>query len=468
MSHPTTCKTASAVLAERISGTVHVRRARRRWGGRLAVAALLASVLVTSTAAAPAAGSAVGQTSEFIGTCLGSPTLPCSATAGQTYANLTLGKDTPGGNDSEAAVEAVLAHVVGPPVDVAPLARDLTADGERGDFDLTLDQLTGGTGLNWSYRGPAQNLAYLSIKAGNGFAVFGIAGRTSGRVNLADLTGGHGVSHVGFWTTSISKAAPVLAKRLHGGGFFGNSRLGKIENGTVPCVDATTAEPAQCAFNKHATSTGLLGGLLCPLLDTLGIVQCPPAKSGSWLESPNGDYALTGQGISLQGKPGGGYVIAAKINPNGTVPALEPSGRDSAGTPVGSELAAACTIETIGSRSNANPALRLENYATLQVPTSDNPHPDGAALTSATSEGVFYYPGRGAGFNDRNGTERDEFDRYLPRSSACHRGWNAASSSEFPAAKRPLNTSYYPQRVLPKTPIAWRAVHPTLAIANEN
>ncbi len=457
MSHPTTCKTASAVLAERISGTVHVRRARRRWGGRLAVAALVASVLVMSAAvAAPAAGGAVGQASQFTGTCLASPILPCSASAGQTYANLTL----PGGNDSEAAVEAVLAHVVGPPVDVAPLARDLTADAERGDFDLTLDQLTGGTGLNWSYRGPAQNLAYLSIKAGNGFAVFGIAGRISGRVNLADLTGGHGVSHVGFWTTSISKAAPVLAKRLHGGGFFGNSRLGKIKNGKVPCVNATTAEPAQCAFNKRARST-LVGGLLCPLLDTLGIVQCPSARSGSWLESPLGDYALTGQGISLQGEPGGAYVIAAKINPNGTVPALEPSGRDSAGTPVGSELANACTVETIGSTSNANPALRLENYATLQVPTSDNPHPDG-------SDGVFYYTGRGAGLNDTNGTERDEFDRYLPRSGACHRGWNAASSTEFPAAKRPLTTSYPPYRVRPNTPIAWRAVHPTIAIANEN
>ena len=461
MTHQPTCKTVLAMLAQRSSGTPHVRRARRRWGGRLAVAALVASVLVAGTAAA-------AQASEFTGTCLASPTLPCSAAAGQTYTNLTMGKDTAGGSDSEAAVEAVLAHVVGPPVDVAPLATDLTAHTDLGDFDLTLDQLTSGTGLDWSYRGPAQNLAYLTVKAGNGFAVFGIAGRTSGSVNLADLTGGHGVSHVGFWTTSISKAAPVLAKRLHGKGFFGNSRLGKIENGKVPCVDATTAKPARCAFTKRARSTGLLGGLLCPLLDTLGIVRCPPAKSGSWLESPNGDYALTGQGISLQGKPGGGYVIAAKISPNGTVPVLEPSGRDSAGTPVGSELAGACTIETIGSRSNANPALRLENYATLQVPTSDHPHPDGAARTSSTPDGVFRYTGRGAGLNDRNGTERDEFDRYLPRSSACHRGWNAASSTEFPAAKRPLNTAYYPQRVLPKTPIAWRAVHPTLAIANEN
>jgi hypothetical protein len=415
-----------------------------------------------------AAGSPGAQASEFTGTCLASPSLPCSAAAGQTYANLTLGTDTPGGNDSEAAVEAVLAHVLGPPVDVTPLATDLTTGTHLGDFNLTPNLPTGGLGLDWSYRGPAQNLAYLTVKAGNGFAVFGIAGRTSGSVNLADLTGGHGVSHVGFWTTSISKAAPVLAKRLHGEGFFGNSRLGKIENGKVPCVDVTTAAPAECAFNKRPRSTGLLGGLLCPLLETLGIAQCPPAKSGSWLESPSGDYALTGQGISLEGEPGGGYVIAAKINPNGTVPALEPSGRDSAGTPVGSELAGACTVETIGSTSNANPALRLENYATLQVPTSDNPHPDGAQLTSSTSDGVFYYTGKGAGLNDKNGTERDQFDRYLPGSQYCHRGWNASSATEFAAAKRPRNTAYYPLRVIPKSPIAWRAVAPTLAIANPN
>jgi hypothetical protein len=89
-----------------------------------------------------------------------------------------------------------------------------------------------------------------------------------------------------------------------------------------------------------------------------------------------------------------------------------------------------------------------------------------AVAVRSTPDGVYYYTGKGARLNDKNGTERDQFDHYLPRSSACHRGWNAGSSAEFPAAKRPRTTGYYPLRVVPNSPIAWRAVTP-LPIANE-
>ena len=118
-------------------------------------------------------------------------------------------------------MEAVLAHVLGPPVDVAPLAASLTADSS--EFDFRPNQLTGGESFGWSYRGLAENLAYLTVKADNVFTVFGIAGHWSGSVNLAELTGGDDISHVGFWTTSVSKTAPVAPKRLHGQGCFGNS-----------------------------------------------------------------------------------------------------------------------------------------------------------------------------------------------------------------------------------------------------
>lgn len=418
-----------------------------------------------------AAGGPAAQASEFTGTCLASPSLPCSAAAGQTYTNLTLGIDTPGGNDSEAAVEAVLAHVLGPPVDVTPLATDLTAGTHLGDFNLTPDLPAGGLGLDWSYRGPAQNLAYLTVKAGNGFAVFGVAGKTSGTVNLADLTGGHGVSHVGFWTTSISKAAPVAAKRLHGEGFFGNSRLGKIENGKVPCLHVETAERAQCAFNKRARNTGLLGGLVCPLLDILGLAQCPPAKSGSWLESPGGDYALTGQSVSLQGEPGGPYVIAAKLNPNGTVPALEPAGHDTAGTVYGQELARSCMVETMNTAADAmdakSPGYRIINYASSEVGTTTNPHPDGARLTRSTPDGVFYYRGDGAALNDNSGTERNKDGVYYTTTDRCH--VVISNGADVPGAKRP--SVYYPAgsstlQVNVRSSIRWRPVASSVSIAN--
>lgn len=385
----------------------------------------------------------VAQASDFTGTCLESPNLACSATPGQTYNGVTLGVHTPGGNDSEAAVEAVLSHVIGPPADVAPAATGLT--GDSGDFDVTPNRVTDGTSFAWTYRGTDEHLAYLTVKAGNGFAVFGIAGRTSGTVDLAGLTGGHDISHIGFWTTNLLGVTPVPARKLHGDGFFGNTRLAKIDNGTVACLHVETTEPTTCTFTKRGN------------------------KSGAWLESPRGDYARMGQAVTLDGKPGGNYVIASKINTDGTVPALEPTGHDMAGTPLGMELAGSCVAEDWNVPTNRT-GYQMDNWATLEVHTGKaSPYDTGATLirtyeyTSSSGSGTVYvYKGEGAGFNDPNGTERGQHGYYLNTTHSCHVG--LSGGYEVMAAKRPA-TKGYPARVDPLSPTVWRPVS-SLKIAN--
>ncbi len=239
-----------------------------------------------------------------------------------------------------------------------------------------------------------------------------------------------------------SKTAPLAAKRLHGGGFFGNSRVGKIENGKVPCLHVETAERAQCAFDKRAN------------------------KSGSWLESPDGDYALTGRSTSLDGKPGGRYVIAAEVNPDGTVPALEPSGRDSAGTVYGQELAASCEVETLNTAADAadktTPGYRIVNYASREVGTISNPHPDAAKRTRSTPDGVFYYIGEGAALNDNAGAERNKEGVYYTTKDRCHRV--ISNGAEAPGAKRPSTNADNTVNV--KSSIRWRPANPAASIGN--
>jgi hypothetical protein len=233
-----------------------------------------------------------------------------------------------------------------------------------------------------------------------------------------------------------SKTKPVPAKRLHGEGFLGNSRVGKVENGKVPCLHVETAERAACAFDKRAN------------------------KSGSWLESADGDYALTGQSTSLDGEPGGRYVIAAEINPDGTVPALEPSGRDSAGTAYEQELVQECTIETMNTSVDAmdktTPGYRVINYISGEIGTISNPHPDSAPLVRKTPDGVFYYTGEGAALNDNNGMERNREGVYYRSEDRCHRV--ISNNAEAPGSKRPTTDAY--NRWTVKSSIRWRPANP--------
>jgi hypothetical protein len=405
------------------------RRGGRRWLSIAPIVAVLIAVTV------PSGGVVRGSDATVAGSCLDTPSVPCSASAGQTYGALTLGAD---GNDDESSVEAVLSQVVGPGADVAALARGVTSD--SGDLDFTPDTVTGGQRFDWSYHGPAQNVAYLTIKAGTGFAVVGIAGTTSGSVDVTTLLGGHDISHVSLWATTTSQTEPVVAKVLHGKDFLGNSRLAKIDNGTVPCLHVETAAAARCVFTR---------------------------TSGSWLDSGKGRFAKVGQAITLDGKPGGEYVVAAKINPDGTVPALDPAGHDDEGVPAGTELAAACVVETMSSPYNVT-GQRLVNYATREVGTSSYPHPDGAQLTREEWNGavwIYYYIGQGAGLNDVNGTERDQNGIYLPESVHCHIIWQ--NGYEVFGAKRPSTKSYpAPGVVWTTTALIWRPVNEAVQIAN--
>lgn len=401
------------------------------------LARISAALAASATAVVAPAGFANGATSEgFVGTCIEAAELPCSASAGQTYDGMVIGAD---GNDKEPAVEAVLSDVVGPAADVTALAHGLTRS--SGDVQFTPDDVTRAQSFDWSYTGDAANLAYLTVKAANGFAVFGVAGTREGSIDVAGLLGGHDISHVSVWVTNVSQTDPIKPTRLHGKDFLGNMRLSKIDDWTVPCLHVETAEPATCEFTR---------------------------RSGQWLESKKGRFAVAGQAITLDGKSGGDYVTASKIGPEGAVPALEPTGNDSAGTVSdGQELTYGAVVETALSPNNAT-GQPLVNYATLEVCTSSYPHPDGTPLAGYYWNGsnyVFCYIGEGAGLNDKNGTERDYYGVYYTEPERCHVIWR--DGYEAPAAKRPATNPYpYPGTVDVNSPLVWRPVS-SLTIANE-
>lgn len=232
-----------------------------------------------------------------------------------------------------------------------------------------------------------------------------------------------------------SKCEPVDVEAFYGEktSFYGNARLALITNGTVPCVHVDKGSPATCKFTP---------------------------SSGPYVKGKAGAFARTGENIGLDGKPGGEFVIAAKVNEkNGTVPCIAPSGKDTAGTPVGVELAGACVIETLNAAANAT-GIPVVSYASLEVCTSSTPHPDGAGLSSIRSVGatkVYCYKGDGAGLNDLNGTEVDSTGTYYGGASRCHVLWS--NGYEVPAAKRPSTKNLpAPGTIVTTTPIAWRPV----------
>lgn len=368
---------------------------------------LAATVLLVATADPPVPAAATAQG------CATTPTLPCTGP----------------GSDTPSAVEEALLLVLGPPVGATALSGELTT----GTADFSVDRA--GPQLRWAYRGPAQNLAFLTVRSTTGgFAVFGIAGRDAGTVSLSGLIGGE-VAHARFWTTLYSRTAPVVATALHGPGFLGNVRLGRIEDGRVPCLHRETMAVARCAFTS---------------------------SSGSWLVSTDGTYARTGQAIGLDGTPGGEYAVAARINEDGTVPALAPAGHDTAGTPAGVQLAGACVVEEALASWNAI-GQPLVNHATLEVGTISYPHPDGPAPVRRV-DGVSYYIGDGAALNDRYGTERDRYGTYLSGAERCHVLWT--SGYEQPAAKRPATKPWpAPGTVDTKSSLRWRGVT-NLTVAN--
>ncbi|MCA8929939.1 MAG: hypothetical protein KDC18_17910 [Alphaproteobacteria bacterium] len=108
-----------------------------------------------------------------------------------------------GPNDKEADVEAALNHVLGRYVDLTSVSGELNRSSSNG-FTLTPTSGHGQlTAFDWSYAGSA-TLAYLSIKAGDAFAIFDINGQIAGSAGtdnlLVDKKGKPvNIAHVSFW-----------------------------------------------------------------------------------------------------------------------------------------------------------------------------------------------------------------------------------------------------------------------------
>lgn len=234
-----------------------------------------------------------------------------------------------------------------------------------------------------------------------------------------------------------STCSPKAVHKVHAKNndvVFGNARLSRIEEGKVACLHVDDASKAECVFKR---------------------------TSGIWVETADGAFALAGQAISLEGKPGGEYVVASQVDPGRTVPCIDPTARDTVGTAIGQDLVFACATETLNSATNAT-GLPLVNYATREVCTSSFPHPDGAIFTRMNGES-YCYIGAGAALNDRGGTERDVTGTYLPDPEYCH--VMITGGYEVPAAKRPATGGGYPVKLNIKTPILWRPVA-SIPVAN--
>lgn len=130
--------------------------------------------------------------------------LPCSdagATLPCTVGPFEFGTGA-SGNDSEAAVEAALALVLGTPTDIMEVDK---LDGDGGDFDFDPDDITGDFSFDWWYSG-SETLAFATLKSSTYFAIFDIYGQTHGTLSTAGLIvtspGGNPkeASHVTFWT----------------------------------------------------------------------------------------------------------------------------------------------------------------------------------------------------------------------------------------------------------------------------
>jgi len=232
----------------------------------------------------------------------------------------------------------------------------------------------------------------------------------------------------------------VAVDAVHGGPIPGRSQLSQIVHGKVLSMNPNTGTTSMVRFARH---------------------------SGRWLRSPSGArYAMAGQAISRDGRPGGSYVIAARLGSNRTVlcakaSALQVFAADTAAAePAATQLPASGVEETPGSSRNV--ARLLENHSTQTICLTTPVHPDGAPRVSHPSSGIWCYRGRGAWLNDQYGTERQTpeapvYGAYFTDVIHTHR--IVYNNAVVPAAKRP-NAKPNGEAIL-NSPIAWRAYSPS-------
>ncbi len=253
-----------------------------------------------------------------------------------------------------------------------------------------------------------------------------------------------------------SKCLPIEVRTVHGGKLHPHTRLARIESGRVPCMHVEDGTIASCLFSTTSD-----------------------AVSGKWLDGPEGGFAPIGQAVSLDGKPGGDYIVAARVDMDNGVPCTEPTGMDTEGWVTDSvDLALSCVLEELGQEWNALFAygwFPLRNFSNHEVCSANNPvlqpHPDGLdpvrsyALPPSTVDNIFCYLGSGSALNDINGTERDETSNYFSGDGYCHMIVNGGF--EVPGAKRPATKSLpAPGIVAVKSLITWKPVNPNVNIAN--
>ncbi len=160
-----------------------------------------------------------------VGTCLTATGLPCSAFAGETYAGFTLDASA---NDTKEAVDAVLTSLS--LVDDVTFVAKLDPPGDQVTGDFTITNSTGQS-FDWAYGGTL-TLAYLTVKADSGFAIFDISGQILGSIDISDASGldfsNHAISHFSFWSTDqpLLVAEPSMLL-LAGLGFLGTAYLGR-------------------------------------------------------------------------------------------------------------------------------------------------------------------------------------------------------------------------------------------------
>lgn len=247
---------------------------------------------------------------------------------------------------------------------------------------------------------------------------------------------------------AVSSCTPIAATTLHGDDILPNNRFAKIVKGKVPCLHSETAKPAKCVFST-----------------------APGSASGSWIATPEGDFAKVGQPITKDGLPNGEWVIAADVR-DGPAPCLEGAGMDTAGRVAeGTTLAGTCVVEDLLVGYNAWPAdfgwTPLYNWADGVVCSSDEvrlyDYPTYVG-DGGHGPGVFCWTEAGAALNDPNGHERDWLGQYFVGDGWCH--FFAAGGYEAPAAKRPaVRTFPAPGSVNVHTPIVWRP-YTSVTIAN--
>lgn len=114
-----------------------------------------------------------------------------------------------GGGDPEAAVEAAILGATG-------LAVDISLYG-KSDVNPSLFALTGAPGQSgtWDVLDDTIDIAYITVKAANSFALYAVGGANSGVWSTLGILNNGGnqpnLSHISFWTAGDVSDVPVPA-----------------------------------------------------------------------------------------------------------------------------------------------------------------------------------------------------------------------------------------------------------------